>query len=51
MLTCEQPFLLAGTHKGHRECHIELGWLLIYRIDGNELALNAVRTGSYSDLF
>ncbi len=42
---------LQGTYKGHRECHIEPDWLLIYRIDGNELILTAVRTGSHSDLF
>lgn len=42
---------LAGTYKGHRECHIEPDWLLIYKIDGDELILTAVRTGSHSDLF
>ena len=41
---------LAGTYKGHRECHIEPDRLLIYRIDNNELILTAVRTGSHSDL-
>ena len=40
---------LQGTWKGHREAHIEPDWILIYRIDGDELHL--VRTGSHSDLF
>ena len=40
---------LRGIWKGYRETHIEPDWLLIYRIEGNELHL--VRIGSYSDLF
>lgn len=51
MLAYEQPFLLASAHEGHRECHIEPDWLLIYRIDGGGFVLTAVRTGSHSDLF
>lgn len=41
---------LSGTYRGHRECHIEPDWLLIYRIDSNLLVLTAVRTGSHSEL-
>ena len=37
--------------KDCRECHIEPNWLLIYRIDNNELILLLVETGSHSDLF
>ena len=40
---------LRGTFKGYREAHIEPNWLLIYRVEGDEL--NLVRTGSHSDLF
>ena len=40
---------LKGILKDCRECHIESDWLLIYRIQGNELHL--IRTGSHSDLF
>ena len=40
---------LKGPLKDCRECHIEGDWLLIYRIEGNELCL--IRTGSHSDLF
>jgi len=40
---------LKGTLKDCRECHLEPDWLLVYRIQGNELHL--VRTGSHSDLF
>lgn len=42
---------LAGNYAGHRECHIEPDWLLIYRIDHGRLILTAVRTGTHSDLF
>lgn len=41
---------LGGTYRGHRECHIESGWLLIYRIDEEGLVLVATRTGSHSEL-
>ena len=40
---------LAGDWKHYRDCHIELDWLLIYKIDGDDLHL--VRTGTHSDLF
>ncbi len=33
----------------HQECHIQGDWLLIYRIDGDELML--YRTGTHADLF
>jgi mRNA interferase YafQ len=35
--------------KHFRDCHIEPDWLLIYKIDGDDLYL--VRTGTHSDLF
>ena len=34
-----------------RECHIKPDWLLIYRIDNEDLLLFLFRTGSHSDLF
>lgn len=40
---------LRGPWKNYREVHIEPDWLLIYRVNGDEL--NLVRTGSHSDLF
>ena len=40
---------LSGNYAGYRECHITPDWLLIYRIDGNELLL--YRTGLHADLF
>jgi mRNA interferase YafQ len=40
---------LGGEWKHYRECHIEPGWLPIYKIDGSDLHL--VRTGTHSDLF
>ncbi|MDQ1300610.1 MAG: mRNA interferase YafQ [Chloroflexota bacterium] len=39
---------LIGNWKGHRECHIQPDWLLIYRLTADELQL--VRTGSHTEL-
>ena len=41
---------LTGNWVGHRECHIQPDWLLIYRIEGDDLILVLTRTGSHSDL-
>lgn len=41
---------LAGSYRGHRECHVGPDWLLIYRVDARALVLTAVRTGSHADL-
>ena len=38
-------------YKDCRECHIEPDWLLVYRINNDELILLLVETGSHSDLF
>ena len=40
---------LKGDWKGFRDLHIEPDWLLLYRIENNELRL--ARTGTHSDLF
>ena len=40
---------LGGDWKHFRDCHLEPDWLLIYKIDGDNLHL--VRTGTHSDLF
>ena len=40
---------LTANWKGHRECHIEPDWLLIYRVQGKELVL--VRIGNHAELF
>lgn len=42
---------LIGNYGGHRECHLEPDWLLMYRIDHEALTLTAIRMGSHSDLF
>ena len=44
-----QEHPLVGNHKGFLECHIEPDWLLIYKIDGQDLYF--ARTGTHSDLF
>jgi mRNA interferase YafQ len=40
---------LKGDWKGFRDLHIEPDWLLIYRIEGDQLQL--ARTGAHADLF
>lgn len=42
---------LTGNWVGHRECHIQPDWLLVYRIEDNVLVLTLSRTGTHSDLF
>ena len=42
---------LSGDYIGYRECHIEPDWLLIYKIEDNNLILILSRTGTHSDLF
>ena len=40
---------LKGEWRHHRDSHIEPDWLLIYKIDGNDLFF--VRAGSHADIF
>ena len=42
---------LSGDHGGCRECHIPTDWLLVYEVDGRDLVLCLMRTGTHSDLF
>jgi len=42
---------LSGNWKGHRECHIQPDWLLVYRMTEDILILTLSRTGTHSDLF
>ena len=42
---------LTGDYIGFRECHIQPDWLLVYRVDDEELMLFLSRTGTHSDLF
>jgi mRNA interferase YafQ len=44
-----QDHPLSGNWKHFRDCHIEPDWLLIYKIEGNDVYL--VRTGTHSDPF
>ena len=57
-LQCGEPLpeknkdhALTGNWIGHRECHIQPDWLLIYRVIEDTLILSLVRTGTHSDLF
>lgn len=40
---------LVGNYSGRRECHLEPDWLLIYKLDGEDIIFE--RTGTHSDLF
>ena len=42
---------LGGERRGHRECHAQPVWLLIYYVDGERLVLTLTRTGTHADLF
>ena len=42
---------LSGNWGGHRECHIESDWLLIYQVNDDEKVIELVRMGSHSELF
>ena len=42
---------LTGNWIGHRECHIQSDWLLVYRYEDDVLVLTLARTGTHSDLF
>jgi mRNA interferase YafQ len=41
--------VLVGNYKGRRECHIEPDWLLVYKLENDEIIFE--RTGTHSDLF
>jgi mRNA interferase YafQ len=40
---------LSGQWAGHRDCHIEFDWILIYKITSDSVVLE--RTGSHAELF
>jgi len=40
---------LKNNWRNHRDCHIEPDWLLIYKVDGNDLYF--IRTGTHADIF
>jgi mRNA interferase YafQ len=40
---------LVGDYKGRRECHIEADWLLIYKLEQDQIIFE--RQGSHTDLF
>ena len=42
---------LTGDYAGFRECHVQPDWLLVYRIEKEELELFLFRTGTHPDLF
>ena len=42
---------LSCNWEGHRECHIQSDWLLVYYHQDDILVLTLARTGTHSDLF
>lgn len=46
-----QDHALRENYVGYRECHIQPDWLLIYKVEKNELLLMLSRTGTHSELF
>lgn len=40
---------LQGNWRGYRDAHLEGDWILIYRVDGEDLRL--ARTGTHQDIF
>ena len=42
---------LSGPWNGHRDCHVEPDWVLIYRIILDENEIRFERTGTHSGLF
>ena len=42
---------LTGDYAGFRECHIQPDWLLVYRVEAQELQLYLFRPGTHADLF
>ena len=46
-----QDHPLHYNYEGHRDCHIEPDWILIYYKSETTLVLSLTRTGSHSDVF
>lgn len=47
----DHKLLNSSRYQDVRECHIEADWLLVYKINNNELLLELIRSRSHSDLF
>ena len=48
---CDHALTNSKHFKNCRECHIEPDWLLVYKINKNDLVLFLMETGTHSDLF
>ena len=42
---------LSGNWANYRECHVEPDWLLIYKINPEDLLVELIRLGSHAELF
>ncbi|MCL2342326.1 MAG: type II toxin-antitoxin system YafQ family toxin [Firmicutes bacterium] len=45
----QHDHILTGNYMNRRECHIAPDWLLIYKLQGDDIIFE--RTGSHADLF
>jgi mRNA interferase YafQ len=45
----QRDHLLIGDYVGRRECHVEPDWLLIYKLEREDIIFE--RTGTHADLF
>jgi len=51
------PYIPYKTHKlsgilvNHWEAHLEPNWLLIWRVNNNEITISLTSTGTHADLF
>lgn len=43
--------LLKGKYKGLWEAHLQPDWLLVWKVDNNEIKIILTHTGTHSDLF
>jgi mRNA interferase YafQ len=50
LLRVYKDHALKGNWQGYRELHIEKDWLLIYKIEANQLILTLTRTGKHGDI-
>lgn len=46
-----KPHLLSGNWIGFIDAHIQPDWVLIYKVDPNDMSIDFVRMGTHSDLF
>ena len=46
-----RPHKLSGKYANHWECHLKSDWLLVWKVEDNELVFTMMATGTHADLF